>query len=145
MTITQSSHSSYAKRRTPQALPRESLQTIGDVARDFGVTLRTLRFYEDKGLLTPFRDGSARLYSAADCAKLTLILKGKKLGFTLGEIRDSIANASTSDKRATLTLKPEQIRSQIDHLKRQRESIDDAIAQLRAAHATLLSPSPHVG
>ena len=125
------------RRSVPAPPPKEQLLTIGDVAREFGVTLRTLRFYEDKGLLTPYRDGNARLYREGDRAKIALILKGKKLGFTLGEIRDSIASAAGGGNRATLSLKPEQILSQIAHLTRQREEIENAIAQLRAAHARL--------
>src|SRR5262245_44552528 len=61
--------------------------TIGELAKEFGVTLRTLRFYENKRLLSPRREGLARLYSKADRDRLALILKGKKLGFTLSEIR----------------------------------------------------------
>lgn len=118
----------------------EQLFSISDMARDFDVTLRTLRFYEDKGLLAPQRDGNARLYGESDRAKLTLILKGKKLGFTLGEIRDLIAATPGTGQRGTLSLKPEQILAQIDHLKRQRDEIDEAIAHLRAAHAGLSTP-----
>ena len=64
------------------------LSTIGDLAREFGVSLRTIWFYEDRGLLSPKRDGSARYYDPHEKARLSLILKGKQLGFTLGEIRD---------------------------------------------------------
>lgn len=143
MSFTQSSRTPVGSRRARQNESRDSLHTIGDIARDFGVTLRTLRFYEDKGLLKPFREGSARLYSADHRAKLTLILKGKQLGFTLGEIRELIADTASGNKNGTLSLKPEQIELQIHHLERQRDGIDDAIAQLRAAHARL-EPS-HVG
>src|SRR3954464_5161994 len=65
--------------------------TIGELSREFGVTLRALRFYENKGLISPQRDGLSRLYSQGDRNRLALILKGKKLGFTLGEIRQMIA------------------------------------------------------
>ena len=65
--------------------------TIGELSREFGVTLRALRFYENKGLISPHRDGLSRLYSQGDRTRLALILKGKKLGFTLGEIRQMIA------------------------------------------------------
>ena len=121
----------------------KKLFTIGDVAREYSVTLRTLRFYEDKGLLKPFRDGNARLYRDSDRAKIALILKGKELGFTLGEIRDSLAAAGKSPQ-ASLPLKPEQIESQIAHLKRQREDIDNAIAQLHAARVAQSRPNGHL-
>ncbi|MFD2032249.1 MerR family transcriptional regulator [Ancylobacter dichloromethanicus] len=65
--------------------------TIGDLAREFGVTLRALRFYEDKGLLAPRREGLTRLYSPAERSRLAIILKGKKLGFTLAEIKAMVA------------------------------------------------------
>ncbi|MEN0088390.1 MAG: MerR family DNA-binding transcriptional regulator [Pseudomonadota bacterium] len=60
---------------------------IGDLAREFDVTLRTLRFYEDKRLLRPKRVGTTRLYSGKDRERLQLILKGKKVGFALADIR----------------------------------------------------------
>ena len=60
---------------------------IGDLAREFDVTLRTLRFYEDKRLLRPKRAGTTRLYSETDRARVKLILMGKKVGFALSEIR----------------------------------------------------------
>ena len=70
---------------------RPKTYTIGDLAREFGVTLRTLRFYEDRGLLSPRREGTARIYDARDRARLSVILKGKQLGFTLTEIRAMVA------------------------------------------------------
>ncbi|MDX7952444.1 MerR family DNA-binding transcriptional regulator [Lichenihabitans sp. Uapishka_5] len=114
--------------------------TIGDLAETFDVSLRTLRFYEDKGLLAPFRDGTSRFYTEQDKARLALILKGKNLGFTLGEIRGMLAEQSfdrSEAEAAALKLDPEQIASQIGHLQRQREEIDGAIAELRAAHERL--------
>src|SRR5262245_34830119 len=66
--------------------PREDSLTIGELARDAGVTLRALRFYQSKGLLTPRRNGSARLFSHDDRERLALILQGKRPGFTLIEI-----------------------------------------------------------
>ena len=61
---------------------------IGDLAREFNVTLRTLRFYEDKGLITPAREGTKRLYSDADRQRLEIALFCKKIGLSLGEIRN---------------------------------------------------------
>ncbi len=63
--------------------------TIGEMAREFGVTLRTLRFYEDRHLIRPRRMGNARYYGGADRVRLEMILKGKQLGFTLAEISGS--------------------------------------------------------
>ncbi len=113
-----------------QISDEQKLYTIGDMARDFGVSLRALRFYEDRGLLHPRRQGLARYYNATDRLTLQRILKGKQLGFTLTEIREMLMNAPTS---ATLSLQPKQILTQIDHLERQRQELDDALLELRAA------------
>ena len=64
--------------------------SISDLAQEFDITTRTMRFYEEKGLLKPTRNGSNRLYSATDRIKLKLILRGKRLGFTLEESREII-------------------------------------------------------
>lgn len=61
--------------------------SISDLAKEFGITTRTIRFYEDEGLLSPLRDGQRRIYSARDRTLLKLILRGKRLGFTLAESR----------------------------------------------------------
>ena len=111
--------------------------TIGEMARAFSVSLRTLRFYEDRGLLVPRREGTTRYYANRDKARLELILHGKQLGFTLTEIREMLA---ASDKKAPpkqLALKPEQILAQIAHLEQQKSEIDGAIVQLRHAQQML--------
>jgi len=112
--------------------------TIGAMSRDFNVSLRTLRFYEDRGLLHPVRRGSTRYYTAADRKHLEMILRGKQLGFTLTEIFDLIHTQKDKDavKGADLesALQPDQIVAQIEHLERQREEIEVAIAALRTAH-----------
>lgn len=118
--------------------------TISDLARDFGVTLRTLRFYESRGLIAPARSGMTRIYSARDRARLALILKGKQLGFTLIEIRAMLANedkkAGAAEKSAAvggLHLSREQIVEQLDLLRSQRAEIEDAIKELEGALARL--------
>ena len=116
----------------PAASPLDSsLLSIGDMARTFGVSLRTLRFYEGRGLLDPKRDGSSRYYSAEDRRRLKLILKGKQLGFTLAEIRELIAKDRHGNGHA-LALNNEQISLQISHLERQRKALDEAIHELRS-------------
>src|SRR5215207_1623374 len=79
----------------------------GELSREFGVTLRALRFYENKGLISPHRDGLSRLYSQGDRTRLALILKGKKLGFTLGEIRQMIAAEESETDHNALSLSRE--------------------------------------
>ena len=121
--------------------------TISDLARMYDVSLRTLRFYEDKGLLHPRRQGTARYYRSADRIRLELILKGKRLGFTLAEIFELIASrekqqasseGASEDTDLTVSLDRRQIESQIAHLERQRDELDAAIKELRVANARLL-------
>jgi DNA-binding transcriptional MerR regulator len=101
--------------------------SIGDLAREFDVTLRTLRFYEDRGLLKPRRHGMTRLYDAKDRARLATILKGKQLGFTLTEISAMIDAQEGSGLNMSLS----QIDEQIELLERQKSEIDEAIKELR--------------
>jgi DNA-binding transcriptional MerR regulator len=111
---------------------------IGEMAREFGVSLRTLRFYEDRGLLAPRREGTARYYGGGDRVRLQMIQKGKHLGFTLAEISDLIGSkAGSTDADFENKLQPEQIVSQISHLERQRAQIDDAIGRLRETYERL--------
>ncbi len=107
--------------------------TISQMSRLYDVSPRTLRFYEDRGLIKPRRGGSVRLYRASDRVRMEMIRRGKKLGFTLTEIIDLIGGKG-ADETPDLEqrLQPHQIVSQIGHLERQRDEIDSAIQQLRA-------------
>jgi DNA-binding transcriptional MerR regulator len=111
--------------------------TIGDLAREFSVTLRTLRFYEDRGLLSPRREGTARIYDARDRDRLSVILKGKQLGFTLTEIRAMLAEDRVANGAANLTLSLDQIEDQIAHLEQQKTEIEQALAELKSRRAGL--------
>jgi DNA-binding transcriptional MerR regulator len=114
--------------------------TIGDLAREFGVTLRTLRFYEDRGLLSPRREGLARIYDARDRDRLAVILKGKQLGFTLTEIRAMLAEERLGDSSATnLKLSLDQIEDQIEHLEQQKIEIEQALIELKARRASFVA------
>ena len=113
-----------------------SVFTIGELARDFGVTLRALRFYENKGLLSPHREGLNRLYSRRDRSRLALILKGKKLGFTLAEIQQMVAAEEGADP-ATLNLSEEKVLEQIELLKKQKAELDEGLAELNRIYARL--------
>jgi DNA-binding transcriptional MerR regulator len=112
--------------------------TIGEMAREFGVTLRTLRFYEDRNLVHPRRAGNTRYYGGPDRVRLEMILKGKQLGFTLAEISELIGaedGAAKTDFEGRL--RPAQIVDQLDHLERQRREIEDAITSLKATRERL--------
>lgn len=104
---------------------------IGDLAQEFGVTLRTLRFYEDKGLLMPERVGVTRLFTRRDRARLKLILLGKRLGFSLTEIKRMIELYDPHDKNVTqLKVALEKGEAQMRVLEEQRDSINIAIEEL---------------
>lgn len=115
--------------------------TIGDLSREFGVTLRALRFYEDKGMITPKREGLTRIYSRADRSRLEVILKGKRLGFTLSEISEMVAAHDRQGEAAAhgLKLSREKCLQQIEHLEEQKRELDAAIDELRRTHAALSS------
>jgi DNA-binding transcriptional MerR regulator len=105
--------------------------TIGTLARQFGVTLRTLRFYEDKGLLNPRRKDTTRYYSARDRDQLSVILKAKQLGFTLTEIK-AMMQQDGSPASVTIELSPETREEQIAHLEKQKFEIEAALQDLYA-------------
>lgn len=112
------------------------LFTIGDLAREFGVTLRALRFYEDKGLLTPRRMGLNRFYSRRDRARLKLVLMGKKVGFSLLEIKEMLDLYDLGDGQVTqLKVALGKFDRQIGVLEAQRREVDEAISELKRARA----------
>lgn len=112
---------------------------ISDLSREFDVTLRALRFYEDRGLLAPRRIGTMRIYSGRDRARLSVILKGKQLGFTLSEIQEMLDGDGRGGKAGIdLKLSLEKVDEQIAHLETQRTEIDAAIAELRATRERLV-------
>ena len=90
--------------------------TIGQLAREFGLTLRALRFYEDRGLISPGRECSTRVYTHRDRARLSMIVKAKALGFTLSEIKETLAEGNPIGEPHGLPLSSSQIADQIAHL-----------------------------
>lgn len=114
---------------------------IGELCEAFGVTPRALRFYEDEQLIAPERRGTARLYSDRDRARLSWILRGKRVGFSLSEIREMLDLYDLGDHRQTqrrVTI--ERCRQRIAALKRQKDDIDTTIAELETFLRTLGSP-----
>ncbi|MFT7220727.1 MAG: DNA-binding transcriptional MerR regulator [Candidatus Azotimanducaceae bacterium] len=108
-----------------------SQYSIRELSKEFGVTPRTLRFYEEKGLLSPDRMGQSRIYSTADRAGLILILRGKTLGLSLEQSADLIAmyDPGSNNKRQLETL-IEKIQSRKQQLKSQGQEIERMINDL---------------
>lgn len=111
--------------------------TMGELAREAGVTLRALRFYQSKGLLAHHRNG-VRVFSREDRDRLALILQGKRLGFTLSEIREMLA-ARARGCIKTLPIDRRKCVDQISMLEHQRRDIDRAIAELRRIYTEMLT------
>ena len=109
----------------------EPLYAIGELAKKFGLTLRTLRFYESLGLLTPDRKGRRRIYRREDADRRAAIVKAKKLGFTLSEARQIIADDASQQ---TLRLSRERCLAQIVVLERKLAEIEAALAELRSIY-----------
>jgi len=107
--------------------------TIRELAQEFDVTPRTLRFYEQKGMINPDRRGAARIYSAADRARIELILRGKRVGFALDEIKE-ILDLEAIDRGGRERLEPaiDRFVARIRVLEQQREDVERAIAELQA-------------
>lgn len=114
----------------------ERTYTISQLAREFEVTPRALRFYEDKGLLTPRRDGLNRVYSHRDRARLQLILRGKRVGLSLIEIKE-ILDLYKVDQRAQAQTALKKYKQRIVALETQRGDIDAAIETLTESIAKL--------
>jgi DNA-binding transcriptional MerR regulator len=119
--------------------PNDPRFTIRDLGEEFGCTHRTIRFYEDEGLLKPRREGQARIYSARDRARLSLILRGRRLGFSLAEIAEmlDLYDADPGHVRQ-LTVALEKGRARIAQLERQRADIEAALGELKELEAIVV-------
>ena len=110
--------------------------TISDLAQEFGVTTRTIRFYEEKGLVTPLREGQKRLYSPADRVRIKLILRGKRIGMTLQECVDFIdmydPGHNNDDQLNSLI---DDVKHRREKLQQQKKDIDDMLSGLDEVQA----------
>lgn len=105
--------------------------TIGEMCRAFDVTPRALRFYEQKELLAPIRDGQHRLYTGRDRARLKLILQGKRFGFSLAEIRELLELYYVDDTQVTqLSATLEAAQRHHENLQAKRDELTGAITEL---------------
>lgn len=114
----------------------DELFTVTELAKRLDITPRTIRFYEDKGLLTPQRVGTTRVYTHRDRGRLILILRGKRLGFSLREIREWLdLYDADPDQRTQARHLCEKVDERLTTLERQREDLDATIAELRDIRA----------
>ena len=105
--------------------------TISDLSSEFELTTRTLRFYETRGLLEPSRRGQTRLYSRRDRARLKLILQGKRVGFSLADIKEMLDLYDLKDGKATqLRVSLKRFKERIGDLERQKFDVEEAIVDL---------------
>ena len=127
----QSANSSHAM-AVPEALTAPEAFSITDLAREFAVTSRTLRFYEDEGLIHPTRRGTTRLYSRADRTRLAWILRGRAVGFSLADIRELLDMYAPGEaRRPQLQATLDKSRERVVALQAQRDAIDATIAELQ--------------
>lgn len=111
----------------------EQLRGIQEVAAELGVTHRTLRFYEDKGLIEPQRVGTTRVYTKREVARMHLILRGKRLGFSIREIQEFLdLYAGDHTHVEQMRHLRDRVHEHLDDLEKQQDAIKQTIAELRA-------------
>lgn len=109
----------------------EEIMTIRQMCESYGVTPRTLRFYESKELIFPVREGQKRLYNRSDRARLKLIMRGKRFGFSLEEIRQLLDMYNLDDQGATQLAKTYEIaKERLSAMIQQHDELGDAIQDL---------------
>ena len=120
--------------------------TIGELCEEFGVTARALRFYEDEALIAPERRGTQRLYSERDRTRLAWILRGKRVGLSLADIKELLDLYDVGDGRRTQRLKTiERCQAKVDALKEQRVDIDATIDELTSFIALVKAQTDQEG
>lgn len=107
------------------------LFAIADLSQEFGISTRAIRFYETKGLLNPERVGGTRVFRRRDRARLILILRGKRLGFSLRDISDYLSLYDAQSQTAQTKLLVAKVDERLDLLERQKADLETTIGELR--------------
>jgi DNA-binding transcriptional MerR regulator len=122
----------------------DELRGIQEVATELGVTMRTLRFYEDKGLIAPQRAGTTRIYTRREVARMQLILRGKRLGFSIREIKEFLdlydADPAHAEQMRRLALR---VGERLEELEAQRHALEQTIDELRQIERDALARLSH--
>ena len=109
----------------------EGLRSIAEASEELGVTQRTLRFYEDKGLIQPTRVGTMRVYSRREMGRMQLILRGKKLGFSIREIGEFLSLYDEDPDHIEQTRRLlDRVRERMNELHQQRAALDETIIEM---------------
>ena len=120
--------------------------SITELTREFGVSTRTLRFYEDEGLIHPERRGRTRLYRSADRRLIQEILRGRRIGFTIAEIREVVqVYKEPPGEIGQLKLMMTRIDQKRDELRQKRKDIDETLSELDQAEEACLSRMVEIG
>ena len=110
----------------------QALQGIQEVAKELGVTMRALRFYEDKGLIAPQRVGTTRIYGKREVARIRLVVRGRRLGFTVREIKEFLdlydADPEHVEQMRRFSLL---VRERLDELEHRKAALEETIGELR--------------
>ena len=121
-----------ATRRKPADDHDPALMGIQEVAKELGVTMRALRFYEDKGLIAPQRVGTTRIYGRREVARVRLVLRGRRLGFTVREIKEFLdlydADPEHVEQMRRFTLR---VRQRLDEMEHRKAALEETIEELR--------------
>lgn len=119
-------------RKSNSGGPTDTFFSVAELARALATTARTIRFYEDKGLIAPRRAGVMRVYTKRDSARMVLILRGKRLGFSLREIKEYLdlydADPTQADQLRMLLKK---VQDRLEMLEEQRQVVEEMMAELK--------------
>ncbi len=120
--------------------------TITELTKEFGISTRTIRFYEDEGLIKPVRRGRTRLFRPADRGLLKLILRGKRLGFSIAEIREIIEMyRSPPGEVGQMQLLIQKVNQRREELEQKRKDIDETLQELESVEEACLTRMAEIG